>query len=259
MVVKDSNDWVARLETPGTSFLAPFTSETTRKDGRQLVLLSALTILLSRGIITVGEGSFAGVKAQPSRIADVVLLAGLACAYFLLLYAFDLYRDWRATEYKRMPAAVEYSRLRDEAIQQQNAKTERSDFLASETSRLLQLREDKSDELSLIDRESQPALVTEVSSVEFEAWIEESTKHQQDRQKRMDDFAEYCRDDGLDGLTAEHVALSLDKTLLARFEALLMLQKRTYLVDRLRLAIEVVFPVGLSAFALILAARQLFR
>jgi hypothetical protein len=259
VVVRDSNDWVARLETPGTSFLAPFTSETTRKDGRQLVLLSALTILLSRGIITIGEGSFAGLKAQPSRIADVVLLAGLACAYFLLLYAFDLYRDWRATEYKRLPAAVEYNRLRNEAIQQQNAKTERWDFLASETSRLLQLRRDKSEELSRLDRESQPAGVTEASSAEFEVWIEKDRERQQDRLKRMDEFAEYCRDDGLDGLSAEYTALSLDRTLLARFEALLTMRKRTYLVDRLRLAIEVLFPVGLSAFAVILAARQLFH
>ena len=259
MVVKDSNEWVARLETPGTSFLTPFTSETTRKEGRQLVLLSALTILLSRGIITVGEGSFAGLKAQPSRIADVVLLAGLACAYFLLLYAFDLYRDWRATEYKRMPGVVEFHRLRDEAIQQQNAKTERWAFLASETSRLLQLRRDKSEEPSRIDRESQPAGVTEASSAEFEASIAESTEHQQDRQKRMDEYAEYCRNDGLDELTAEYVALSLDKTQLARFEALLTLQKRTYRVDRIRFAIEVIFPLGLSAFAVISAARHLFH
>jgi hypothetical protein len=209
VVVKDSNDWVSRLEIPGTSFLAPFTSETTRKDGRQLVLLSALTILLSRGIISVGEGSFAGLKAQPSRIADVVLLAGLACTYFLLLYAFDLYRDWRATEYKRMPAVVEYHRLRDEAIQQENAKTERWDFLTSERARLEQLRKDKSDELSRIDRESQPGGVMDASSAEFEAWIEEDRERQQDRLKRIDEFAEYCRNDGLDGLTAEYAALAL--------------------------------------------------
>jgi len=258
MVAKDLNDWVARLEIPGTSFLAPFTSETTRKDERQLVLLSALTILLCRGIISVGEGSFAGFKAQPSRIADVVLLAGLACAYFLLLYVFDLYRDWRATEYKRMPAVVEYHRLRGEAIKQQNAKTERGDFLLSETSRLLQLRRDKSEEFSRIDRKSQPALVVPASSPEFEAWIDESAELGRERQKRMDEYAEYCRNDGLDELSAEYTALSLDRTLLARFEALLTMQKRTYLVDRLRLGLEVVFPVGLSTLAVILAVRQLF-
>ena len=259
MAIKDSNEWVARLETPGTSFLAAFTSDTTRKDGRQLVLLSALTILLSRGIIAVGDGTFAGFKAQPSKTAYVVLLAGLASAYFLLLYSFALYRDLRSTQYKRMPGLVEYQRLREEVIQQQNAKTERWAFLASETARLLQLRIDKKKSLDRIDTESPPALATEASPDEIEDGPEVSTEHRQERQKRMDEFLQYCRDDGLDALSDEYAALSLDQTVVARAEALLTMKNTRRRIDILGWVIEIVFPVGLGAFAVISAVRQLFH
>lgn len=50
MVVKDSNDWVARLETPGTSFLAPFTSETTRNLDEHDKRLTDLVLAVRRDL-----------------------------------------------------------------------------------------------------------------------------------------------------------------------------------------------------------------
>ena len=254
MVSKDPKEWVARLESPGTSLLAPFTSEATRKAGRQLVFLSALTILLSKSIITIGEGTFAGLKFQPSKIAAMVLLAGLACTYFLLLYAFDLYQDWKATQYKRIPALVEYRRLYDETRQEQNARMERWSFLETETERLRQLRRDKYEEYFGVNQVSQPSIDAEN---ELEPDMEAIDRSHQDSLK-MDEFSEYCRNDELEKLTNEYLTLALDETLNARFEALLAMVETTYHVDKLRLVTDVVFPLGLGLFAVISAVWNFF-
>jgi hypothetical protein len=122
---KDPNNWVARLGTVGTRLLEPFTSEATRKEGRQLVLVSALTILLSVNIIKVIEGNLAGLKFESPSIEWMVILAGLACVYLLVLYGLDLWRDGRTGKYKRMSSIVEYLTLRDEVVLEINAKTQK--------------------------------------------------------------------------------------------------------------------------------------
>lgn len=250
MDARNPNDWVARLNGPGSSLLTPFSSEATRKAGRQLVLLSALTILLSRGLIAFGEGSFAGLKFMPSKLADVVLLAGLACTYFVILYVLDLYRDYQAAHYQRMPALVDYQQLKDEAVAQYNAKMERADFLATETQRLLRERKEKHTQLELdTPLPDYPSLSgAPIDDIEAQLAVREAESKQ--RLQAMDEFSVYCRSDGLDSLQKEQIGLAVDRSLNARLEALISLMRTTARLDRFRLVTEVVFPVGLGLFAI---------
>ncbi|KRE97788.1 hypothetical protein ASG87_14770 [Frateuria sp. Soil773] len=256
MDAKDPNDWVARLNGPGSSLLAPFSSEATRKAGRQLVLLSALTILLSGGLVTFGEGTFAGLKFAPSKMVAVVTLAGLACAYFAILYVLDLYRDYQAARYQRMPALVDYQRLKDEALAQYNAKMEKADFLATETQRLLRERTEKRIQLGLdAPLPHYPSLSGgAIDDIEAQLAVREADSRQ--RQRAMDEFSDYCRNDGLDSLQQEQIGLAVDRSITARFEALLSLMRTTARLDRFRLVTEVVFPMGLALFAIIAVLRH---
>lgn len=249
MGAKDPNDWVIRLNKPASSLLMPFSSEATRKAGRQLVLLSALTILLSGGIVSLGEGSFAGIKFVPSKIADMVLIAGLACAYFAILYALDLYRDWRAAYYQRMPAWVEYQRLKAD-VRRSTARVAKADALETRIKLLRQQRDDKYRQLGLDTPRPTYALASDASIEEIEDQLAAREEDSRKLRQAMDAFSDYCRNDGLDALQEEHLALAFDRTYEARAAALLSLIKTTGRLDWFRLITEVVFPVGLGLVAI---------
>lgn len=247
--IPEPNEWVKRLESPGTTLLEPFTSEATRTDGKQLVLISIVTILLSMDLLKVTKGSAGPLTIEPTEYLNVVFLAGAACTYFLLIYGFSLYRDKKASFYKRLPAIVEHRRLQDENVQIQNQRYARHEYLQDEISKLLEVRKQK---LAEIDTEA--ASRTTLPSATEPDKLEEELERRADafrlRQERWEAFDAHCKADGLDALQNENLALAFDNTLPARAEALYSVLETTKRLDTWRFWAEVIFPCALSMLAI---------
>jgi hypothetical protein len=211
-----------------------------------LVLASALTILIVNKVLVVKGGSLGGISLEASKFVYVVSVAGVATLYFLLLYAFDVFRDRKAAYYRRLPDIVEIQRLSDEQAIEANAVVERS----NEAFRLLALRNAKHDEL-LGDYPESPSLDASAPPEEFESQMEARRRWRSEKARRFDEWMAYCESDGLEELSREQMRVALEGTQLARADALLSLLKTSRLVDRVRWATEVLLPCGLGVAAVV--------
>lgn len=75
-----------------------------RTEGKQLVLLSVVTLLLAVDLVEIPEANVLAFKLQGGPHFDAVVFLAAACLYFLIIYVVALRRDWKASSYKRMPA-----------------------------------------------------------------------------------------------------------------------------------------------------------
>jgi hypothetical protein len=246
--------WLDRLEGASTELLTPFTSETTRKEGTRLVLLSVIIILIARNVIVVTDGTFLGFKAQATKVDYLLAIAGVACAYLLVLYAFDLYRDWKAAYYKRLPSVEEVNRLIDTIVEERDANIKRLKYVSSEIDRLNDLRKQKLDELDL---EHAPPFDPRAPHEEFNRQVKAELEWNTEWKKRMETYSIYCAGDGLAELEYERTQLVYDKTLIARTKALILMMKTSQRIDRVRFATEVLVPSGLALYALTLTGLHL--
>ena len=87
--------WATELAAYAEMGFTPRTSEATRREGRLLVLVSAIALLLAVSMVTVTEGSVAGIKLLPSTPSAVAFVAGVGVAYLLVAYLLDVFRDQR--------------------------------------------------------------------------------------------------------------------------------------------------------------------
>lgn len=244
----DSNEWVKRLSFPGTVFFEPFATDSTRSDGKQLILISLVTLLLAIDLLRVTEGSVGVLKIEPGPYFNVLVIMALTCLYFLLSYWLALFRDWKTSHYRRLPAVVEHHRLREELAIAQYERLRRHDHLVAETERLLAMRKAKLEEIESVTRQRRPS-----PDEEFENFLADFRI----RQKMREAFEAYCRSDGLDQLQEEHLSLALDGTQEARGEELLDVLVTTRRLDRYRLIIDVIFPSALCIIAIVVSIYRL--
>lgn len=240
----DPNEWLARLGAPGAALLSPGTSEATQKAGARLVLASVLTILVVNGMLVVKGGEPGGILVEASKFVYTVGIAGIACLYFLLLYAFDVFRDRKAAHYRSLPDWAEIQKLRDEHVVESDALVERQ----NEANRLLALRHAKYDEL-LGNFRNLPAVDPSASPEEFERQMEASRRWRDEQNRRFNEWLAYCASDGLEELSKEQMRMVLEGTQLARAEALLSLLRTSKFVERVRWVTDVLLPCGLGVVA----------
>lgn len=240
----DANEWVKRLSFPGSVLLEPFTADSTRSDGKQLILVSLVTLLLMIDLLRVTEGSVGVLKVEPSHYFNALAVMALTCLYFLLTYWITLFRDWKASYYKRLPAVVEQHRLNEELAIAQRERLKRNEHLNAEIGRLIAIRRAKLEEIHQTAHRPHPSSDEELE--EFEKFLADFHV----RQQELEAFEAYCKLDGLDALQAEHFRLAFDTTQLARSEALLDVLKTTNRLDGYRFIIDVIFPSALCLSAI---------
>jgi hypothetical protein len=256
----DPSDWFVRLESQGAVLLGPFTTEATRKTGFRLVLVATLTVVLALDVVVVTEGSLAGIKVQAAKVSTIVALAALACLYLLVLYAVDLFRDWKASYYKRLPAMKEYSKLLAEFHRDNAARLAAHRERDAEIDRLIELRKAKRGELLAEFERDKPELASAVSG-DFPDLAKLKADHERhrERMRRTQEYWAYCTTDGLEALEKLHLREAFDNTLAHRIGELAKLAGSVRLADYLRLGTEVLIPCGLAVCALPLAAWRVFH
>jgi hypothetical protein len=88
------------------------------KEQKYEALKPLVTILVYEQIITLTEGSLAGLKFTPTKIPSLVFVAGGICLYLLIMYVFDLYRDWSIRLFAKLPSyKTDIKALEDKAKQ----------------------------------------------------------------------------------------------------------------------------------------------
>jgi len=249
----DANEWVKRLSLPGTVLLEPFTADSTRSDGKQLILVSLVTLLLAIDLLKVTEGSVGVLKIEPGPYFNAVAVMALTCLYFLLTYGLALFRDWKASYYRRLPAVVEQHRLHEELAIAQRERLQQHDHLVTETDRLLEIRKAKFEEIKQTAHRAHP------SSDEEPEDLEDFLDDFRVREQKREAFEAHCKSDGLDELQSEHLKFAFDGTQSARSEALLAILKTTNRLDRYRLIVDVIFPSLLCLSAISASIYRLFH
>jgi hypothetical protein len=73
--------------------------------------------LVALNLVTVTEGSFAGLKLLPSAAATIAIVGALATTYLLIVYTTDLLRDVTVSRHRRISALYLVDRVRDQAEQ----------------------------------------------------------------------------------------------------------------------------------------------
>jgi hypothetical protein len=73
--------------------LTPFSSQETRENGRRLILISFLSLLLSFKIVSIGKGDFLGLDVTLLNTTYLVGISLIVCVYLLTLYLFDIIQE----------------------------------------------------------------------------------------------------------------------------------------------------------------------
>lgn len=162
----DNNEWVKRLSLPGTVLFEQITTSPTRSLGNQLLFVSFLALLLSIDFLVITEGNVGIFKFKLSSYFNIIIVMAVSCLYFLLSYWFALFRDYKTSQYFRLPAVVEHRRLRDELVIALNSRFERAGHLAEEIERLIAIRKMKRDEIELNTDKSRPVQDDELEELE---------------------------------------------------------------------------------------------
>src|SRR5207244_970911 len=118
-------------------------------EGKQLLLISLLTLLLGMDFLTITKGSIEGIKVAPGPYFDGVAVMAATCLYLLLTYGLGLYRDWKTTYYRRLPAAVERHRLSEEYQREQRERFRRIKQIAPDIKQLRAIRSQKLEEFPI--------------------------------------------------------------------------------------------------------------
>lgn len=237
------NEWLKRFKEWAAKEYAPISREDTRKQGRQLVLVSFVLILLSLKYFIPSTINVNGFTITASSDYILLVVVGLICLYLLLLYCIDLYADWKS------PSNVSYYEVRNLLVKKWNDLVYRVNELNQEIELKKELREKKRQELGLT--EELPKLQVQEDPDAILEELDADMERRAERRKRSDMFEEYRKNDGLTYLTDELVVIVFNtmKNYKKDFKNLLKATKNLYWLRICRFVFEVIFPVGIALFS----------
>lgn len=192
-------------------------SDRSRKRQSYVLVLAIISIMLSSTLISPSEFDISGIKFTLSQPEVLIKVFGLLTGYFLSLYVLDLYQDMRISRYKMLRIG---SMMKG---------------LADETRELLAEREAKLDQLILLQDDL----------IEKRAEALSRGNHE---------LHELAQKDGLDELQKETQEMLSDRSVLNKAHLRASVMKGSYgdyqMLLRLRMIIEIVFPILLGLYAM---------
>lgn len=237
------NEWLKKLKEWTTTEYAPISKDDTRKQGRQLVLASFASILLSLHYFTLLTININGFVLKANSEYILLIVVNLICLYLLVLYCIDMYADWKS------PSNISYHEIRNILVKEWYAIECRGNKLAEEIDQKLELRKRNYQELGLGEQLSKPSTHKDLDIIQEE--INTQMEEFSERIKRSNMFDEYCKNDGLCDLQKDLDAIAFvqSKEYEARFKGLLSITKSVYRVRLCRFLLEVVFPIAIALFS----------
>jgi len=169
----------------------------------------------------------AGLTFSPSKMSTLVFIAGLTCLYLFLMYSLDLYSDWSLRRYRRLPAKAEVQALLHHAAQTDAEKRVRLALMFKQTDEIIERR-----------REKMKALHEQFPGIGA------------DTLRRSEELEKHCREDGLDSLQKQSLNLAADTTYYTQVDLVVRMLRATRILDRLRVALELLLPLGLALYAI---------
>ena len=253
------------LSSVGKEFFSEFLSELTRKRQTAVLISAFIAILVSFTLVSPTETDVAGIKFSFINSSVINPLAGVVCVYFLLVYVISVLQDLELHRYRTMPFLFRQEQI---AHRVENEIKERERRLAE----LRRIFDEKwKDRQELLDRAEAIRLKYKPQTDELEAKLESfnpisehlgdtaktlrqlqdiDRKSWQAQLKFYDFMHEYAKQDGVNELSKEIISSIKDVKLNDKSELILKTRQRYLLYNRLRLIIEIVFPIGLSLFAI---------
>jgi hypothetical protein len=105
-LVMDKNEEQNFFETIasiGKELFSEYLTDLTRKRQANLLVSSIIAILLSYTVVKPVEATITGLKINFVNTQILPLLAGMVCIYFLAIYGIGVLQDWQYYQYRQMP------------------------------------------------------------------------------------------------------------------------------------------------------------
>jgi len=257
---KDDVGFLNRMATAGTNIFEDPMSDVTRSRQNYLLLISLVAILVSLTIITPTAGSVVGINFTVNSHISFVLT--IVILYFLVVYLISVYQDFKKYRYKNLLSwfaldnliREEYKELQDLKItdkfeQKSSIVTQKSLAKIKELEdRVVKIQESKSKHLKngLPWKKGENGFY----APDFTGYIEESDKLLKDLYY-YEELSNKITENANRELSelSDQVKKEFDKQT-KRLRDVFTIRKDYLMLSGIRLAIEVIFPVVLSLYAI---------
>ncbi|MGZ6371437.1 MAG: hypothetical protein ACXWPM_11840 [Bdellovibrionota bacterium] len=217
-----------QMATLMISLLADPLSDRTRKSQTGLIVASAACLIFANSLLTFENFTALGIKFKPENQEFTVHLSLLACAYFFVVFCTDYWRDIWIYRYTRLPAILHMETLSEDMVSEA-AKLGR-DFDAVR---------------DVVEKRvgARAQLMKELNSIPQTSPLE--------REAKQAEFDLLCQTDNVDQLVQNMKALNakLESATAVKSAFLSRSVDVFRSAERLRLFVEVAFPLGLMATA----------
>lgn len=117
-----AQEYLDTLSKVGQELFSDFLSDNSRNRQNYLLVSSVVTILLAFTLITPDQTDLGGIIFKFLSPDVPLLLSGLICLYFLLVYSICVLQDWEVYKFKTLPG---FRAIRKKLVQSLDAITRR--------------------------------------------------------------------------------------------------------------------------------------
>ena len=216
----------------GKELFAEFLSDLSRKRQSNLLVSSVIAILISFTILKPVEASISGIKIEFVNIQAFPLLAGAVCIYLLIIYGIGVLQDWQYYQYRQIPTFDSISKIRN----YYQLRTSEIEQKISNATRGEEKENPEEDDTVISIRAE-----NDLGGGGFINWLEEMHKAGKMDQVRKDL-----------GIPREEFDTMLVEMIFAKkkLDFLSETTQKYNQLNKLKLFFEIIFPVGLSLFAI---------
>jgi hypothetical protein len=197
-----------------------------RKLQLALLITASLGVLVGSGLARVAEASAGGFTLTVEAAARLDLFIGILLVYLLVVYLIAVWRSWRMSYCRRLPAQVELGRVQDALEQELAANVAHIQSLSAAFDERLAKRKELAEER---DRNR-----------------DNSEKHN----ALIEKLDELCRTDGLDQIIRELESERTAQRIASRMRTVLSILRGRNLFDGFQVVLNILVPLALTGIGL---------
>jgi len=264
---KDIKTMIPQIATIGKDLFSDFLSELTRQRQLYLLFSSIVTILLAYPYIKNLQGDLAGIEFSFVDLVVAKHIAGWICTYFVLVYASSVIQDMQYRRYKIILSQFQLDlMLRTQSISSQLQEIKklremfgREDQVAGFIQKLLQPKPKLKERLKAWFRNIKNVPSNVLSSLlgpllSPRHILDAELSKEIEKTLHDDNFLKTIGANEIKNQLNEEEDLLREKLIKViqdrEYESLQEIKNRYDVINRLRLFFEVLFPIGISCFAI---------